>query len=365
MKRSMIIGGNSNMDSSFVSVILDNYNYGRFISEAIESVLNQTYKNYELIIVDDGSTDNSKEIIMKYAEEYPQIRTIYKENGGQTSAFNAGFEIAKGNIIAFLDSDDYWYPNKLEKIVLMHKQYDLVQHYLSYNGDGIYRKVNVKVDWHEVLIKYGYLYNHSVCSSLSFTKNILNNCFPLSDEKEMITCTDGVLWMMALSMGKVGMLEDVLGFYRVHGNNLFVNCEDTGEKAMRILEKQHWFVNKELKKRNLPEIPFSNTAYFEYLLEPLIIKGNSYAIYGTECSGRYITEVVNNSGAIVSAYVDSNEKKWGKDFLGKKIISPQEIAKRRDEYDKIIIASSAGEAISDTLEKNNLKKDTDYILLPI
>lgn len=353
------------MTKRLVSVILDNYNYGRFISEAIDSVLNQTYTNYELIIVDDGSTDNSREIISEYAEKYPQIRTVFKENGGQTSAFNAGFAIAKGEIIAFLDSDDYWYPEKLEKIVPMHEEFRLVQHYLSYNGNGIYRKVNTQVNWHEVLVKYGYLYNHSVCSSLSFTKEILDNCFPLSDEKDMITCADGVLWMMALSMGKVGMLEEVLGFYRVHGNNLFVNCEDTGEKAMRILEKQHWFVNKELKKRNLPEVPFSNTAYFEYLLETQISEGKKYAIYGTECSGRYMTEVVRNNGAEVSVYVDSDDKKWGKVFLDGVIVSPKEIIKRRNEYDKIIIASSAGEAISATLEKLDLKKDTDYIVLPI
>ena len=111
MLQNILIENGTNTDSvnPLVSVIIGNYNYGRFISEAIESALNQTYKNFELIVVDDGSTDNSREIIESYGDK---LTAIFQENGGQGRAFNAGFAVSKGEIICFLDSDDYYYPEK-------------------------------------------------------------------------------------------------------------------------------------------------------------------------------------------------------------------------------------------------------------
>ena len=90
-----------------VSILINNYNYGRFLAEAIDSALAQTYKNLEVIVVDDGSTDNSREIIASYSD---RIVPVLKENGGQASAFNAGFERARSDWIAFLDSDDIFFP---------------------------------------------------------------------------------------------------------------------------------------------------------------------------------------------------------------------------------------------------------------
>ena len=100
--------------SPLVSVLINNYNYGQFIEDAIESVLSQSYKNIELIVVDDGSTDDSKAKIMRFAN---RVTAIFQHNSGQASAFNAGFAASHGDIIAFLDADDYFLPEKIEKIV--------------------------------------------------------------------------------------------------------------------------------------------------------------------------------------------------------------------------------------------------------
>lgn len=89
--------------SPLVSIIVNNYNYERYLSEAIDSAIAQTYTHTEVIVVDDGSTDKSREIIANYGD---RITPVLKENGGQASAFNTGLATSKGEIIIYLDSDD-------------------------------------------------------------------------------------------------------------------------------------------------------------------------------------------------------------------------------------------------------------------
>lgn len=95
------------------SVLINNYNYGRFVDAAIESVLAQTDQDFELIIVDDGSKDDSRRVIERYRD--PRIFTIFQTNQGQGAAFKAGFAAATGDAIALLDSDDLWHPEKLAR----------------------------------------------------------------------------------------------------------------------------------------------------------------------------------------------------------------------------------------------------------
>src|SRR5215475_4449444 len=96
-----------------VSIIVNNYNYGRFLGEAIDSALAQTHTNTEVIVVDDGSTDNSREVIASYGG---RIRSVLKSNGGQGSAFNAGVEASRGDVICMLDSDDFLAASKVSQI---------------------------------------------------------------------------------------------------------------------------------------------------------------------------------------------------------------------------------------------------------
>jgi len=100
---------------SKVSVIMPAYNAANHISHAIESVLKQTYSDWELIVIDDGSTDNTADIVKQYTEQDSRIRYLWQLNGKQGKARNKGISISKGEIIAFLDADDLWLPEKLEK----------------------------------------------------------------------------------------------------------------------------------------------------------------------------------------------------------------------------------------------------------
>jgi glycosyltransferase involved in cell wall biosynthesis len=97
-----------------VTVVINNFNYGRYLASAIDSALHQTYPRIEVIVVDDGSTDESRAVIAAYQD---RVIPVLKENGGQASAFNAGFAHAQGDLLIFLDSDDILLPHVVEQVV--------------------------------------------------------------------------------------------------------------------------------------------------------------------------------------------------------------------------------------------------------
>src|SRR5260370_7642971 len=103
------------MKAPFFTVLIDTYNYGEFIEEAISSALAQDFpaSQREILVVDDGSTDDTRQRLLKYRGEILYLR---KQNGGQASAFNYGFEQARGEVIALLDADDIFLPKKLQKV---------------------------------------------------------------------------------------------------------------------------------------------------------------------------------------------------------------------------------------------------------
>ena len=103
------------MQSDLISIITPMYNGARFIARTIDSVIVQTYPNWEMIIVDDGSKDNSPEIVNDYVRRDPRIHLIRKTNGGSASARNMGLKASLGRYVCFLDSDDLWLPEMLEQ----------------------------------------------------------------------------------------------------------------------------------------------------------------------------------------------------------------------------------------------------------
>jgi hypothetical protein len=137
-----------------VSVVIPAYNASEFISEAIESIINQDYKNYEIIVVDDGSTDGTREVLAPLVGANT-IKYFFKPNGGPSSARNFGIEKAQGEFIGFLDADDVFLPGMMVACLseLQNKKYDLVSvdNYMVYleNEKEIQRK-HQRYDWIEV-----------------------------------------------------------------------------------------------------------------------------------------------------------------------------------------------------------------------
>ena len=117
---------NKNYKKKFVSVIIPSYNSSRYLSQAIESVLAQSYKEFEIIVVDDGSTDNTRKAVEKFKDN---VIYLYKSNGGPASARNLGISKSIGEYIAFLDADDYWLPKKLKTqidFIKKHEEFALI-----------------------------------------------------------------------------------------------------------------------------------------------------------------------------------------------------------------------------------------------
>lgn len=224
-----------------VSVVLCNYNYARFVSEAIESVLGQTHEDFEVIIVDDGSTDNSREVIARYSD--PRIRNaLQRENRGQAAAFNAGFSEARGTFVAFLDSDDMWMPDKLATVLSAFDREDLsvVQHNLevidSYSRLAGRTHPGISPGVRDVLEAYlaenrtGFF---SSTSGITCRRAVLKRIFPLPESWRI--CADVPLTRALPFFGLVCTLEKPLGYYRIHGSNSWTETE----------RQQQWAVNEQ------------------------------------------------------------------------------------------------------------------------
>jgi glycosyltransferase involved in cell wall biosynthesis len=260
-----------------VSVLIDNYNYAKFLPECIDSVLNQTYRDFEVIIVDDGSRDNSREIIEEYAKKDKRIKPVFKENGGQASAFNEGFKHCTGEIICLLDSDDKFKPRKLEKVVEAYKKgYEYIINDYKLIGDTAYPNGPYYPygGWNLFLVYYLNSFTGSTTSNVSISKKLADMIFPIKNEEFFRVRADDIIILGASLNAEMFFLQDELTEYRIHGTNLFAcNYEKItdSEKFQRDL-----IFNKEkeriMLKNNIPHSFFKNTyhLYVEFTTKHII-----------------------------------------------------------------------------------------------
>lgn len=213
-----------------VSIVINNYNYEAYLQQAIESALHQTYKNIEVIVVDDGSTDNSKNIILNYNT---RIAAFFQSNQGQNSACNLGFLKSKGDLIHFLDSDDFLDYSCIENIVKCFTDPQVIkaQFYLKrVNSSGesiagfsptLRMPENQEISRH--MESYGF-YPAPPMSGNVYKRSFINDFFPMpvfNDQKGDFYCPiDGLLSGVAgLFPHRIKVFNKVYGYYRVHGKN--------------------------------------------------------------------------------------------------------------------------------------------------
>lgn len=209
-----------------VSVIIPVYNVEKYLEKCLDSVINQTFQDLEIICINDGSTDNSLQILEEYSQKDERIIIINQNNKGLSGARNSGLKVAKGEYIYFLDSDDWIKNNLLEKCytkmieldvdVLVFGTYNVYSNFIIENKRKIsnfIKKYNIKALYFE---DNPLIYTQS-CTAWTkfFKKNFLDNN-NLHFEEEVRFSEDAVFWMQLLYCNpKIGLLDECLYYYRI------------------------------------------------------------------------------------------------------------------------------------------------------
>lgn len=248
-----------------VSVIIPAYNKAELTVKTVTSVLNQTYKNIEVIVVDDGSTDDTWKLLVPYANE---IRYVYKKNAGACSARNLGIRLATGEYIAFLDCDDLYLPQKIEKSM----------DFLENNPDfGFIHTFAYLIDEKDTILPTSFDYRclhtgwiakrliHEVNFICNSTQVVRRACFEkvgFFNEKIFIPA-DWDMWIRLAEQYKVGFIRLPLTYYRFFRNYTFRNLGQLKREILVVLENA-FQRNPELNQR-FKNKAISNAYYYQAL----------------------------------------------------------------------------------------------------
>jgi len=238
------------MDSEpapLVTVIIPTYNSGEFIAQAVESVLKQTYHHHEIIVVDDGSTDGTKNL---FCDFHGDVKYFYQQNRGPAAARNTGIKVAKGEYICFLDADDMWMPNKLEVQLA----------FMAQHGDiGLLFSDEEEFDGERVLnrsILEERLFHSDIISQTPiqepFRKLLIEDFVPTSMvmarkdcfekagffDESLRVCEDRDMWCRIAAYFGIACLPLILGKKRVHESNISDNAELTHRSRIKLWENK-------------------------------------------------------------------------------------------------------------------------------
>ena len=232
--------------ANMVSVIIPTYNRENFIKKALDSVIAQTYLNFEVIVMDDGSTDNTREVVDGYNNK--KISYFYQENRGIAGARNAAINKSSGDYIAFLDSDDYWLPEKLERQMALfheHSEYGMVASCCaSIRLDGSFRKKNRtgKSGW---VLKDLFVKNFIRTSSAMIKREYLEKA-GLFDEK-LRECEEYDLWLRIAALCPVGFINESLAVYVDNPDGISTDSLEGRLFRLKVLEKD--YLKKKIQKK--------------------------------------------------------------------------------------------------------------------
>jgi glycosyltransferase involved in cell wall biosynthesis len=229
--------GNLEKNKEKVSVVIPTFNRAQYLLEAIDSVFAQTYRNFEIIVVDDGSTDCTSEVLKKYGSK---IISLHQENAGVSAARNFGTAHATGNFIAFLDSDDIWFPDKLERYLQVfwtHPEYRLLTGNMAIiDKDGKHfcgiKPTVAPGDDFESLIERG----SGMCSTIMIRREILDEIPGKLFDEELCCFEDLELCIRVASKCRMFHFDLPLAYYRLHQNS-FVNQIASYSSQVKFWEK--------------------------------------------------------------------------------------------------------------------------------
>jgi glycosyltransferase involved in cell wall biosynthesis len=241
-------------EEPLVSVVIDCYNHGDFIRDAIDSVLEQSYRNFELIVVDNSSTDNSRDLIESYGN---CLIAIFQANSGQEGALNTGITHSKGEIICFLDGDDYFHKDKLAKVVKAFQEHpnwlQVVHGKITVDRNGLPTGCGPKSfsqgDVRGLLLRWG-RYVWETTSALSYRREALEKFLPIPFNG--LNSADVYTTAVVPFLGQVGCVNEPLMFYRQHGNNVQSHNINLSNR-IKMREVTAEYINAGAERAGIPQ----------------------------------------------------------------------------------------------------------------
>jgi len=234
-----------------ISVVICNYNYVRYVAQAIESVLQQRYAAHQLIVVDDGSTDDSRSVIQAFGD---RLECVFQENGGQCAAYNAGFARCTGDIVLFLDSDDLLVPDTLDAVAKAFLSGVAKVHWrlrlIDADAVPMAQMIPAVLDSGDLsrrLAQEGVLYNSAPASGNAYSMAALKRLMPMPVDRADKTGADFFTIHGSALLGEVVALQECLGAYRVHESGasstalMFGNSAQSGNYIERVRERGERF----------------------------------------------------------------------------------------------------------------------------
>lgn len=383
-----------------VTVGIITYNHEKFIRQAIEGVLIQTYDNYEIIISDDNSTDRTIEIINEYKHFYPdKIKVLKnKENLGASKNFRKLYQQCDGDYVAMLDGDDYWIdPNKLQiQVDFLEKNKDYV---MSFHQARVLR-LGTEAKFAEFIPP-----NHIIQRNFTI-EDVMNDLFVPTTSvvfrngnwneipqwfEELIVC-DKPLHLMNLMHGKIKYFHKCMSVYRVHENgiwsanrlNRLVELDENKIKMLNFFNeyskyrynemiqyainrcKLRIFMNR-IKYSNIVEEEYKNNQEYQLIYEKInsFLESKKVYIFGTGEAGKNSYNLMMYANIPVTAFLDNDQGKQGFNLYELPILSPEKIKKMKNIY--IIVGSMYYDEIKEQLieygfkEKNDFTKYTDLL----
>ncbi len=252
-------------ETPLVSVLVANYNYAGYVAAAVESALAQTYRHLEVVVCDDGSTDDSLAVLHALAERDGRVRVVAQENGGQASALNGAYAAARGDILCVLDADDVYEPEKVAATVEGFRAHPeagfLIHNVVVIDGEG---RVRGRKQEHEampagwlaprVLALGGPLTGLPPASGLSLRRPVAAHLFPLDPAYRSLA--DGLVKAGAPVLTPVVALPQVLARFRIHGANLTSAASGSvaaRRKVLGVIRRHHAYIRGLLAKHHGPE----------------------------------------------------------------------------------------------------------------
>jgi glycosyltransferase involved in cell wall biosynthesis len=258
------------------SIVITNYNYGRFLRDAIESALNQTHPNTEIVVVDDGSTDESRAIIGDYNG---RVKPVLKDNGGMGSTYNAGFPATRGDVVFFLDSDDTLLPTAVESAINLFENKNFskvhwplweVNEHLQKTGRMIPGQALDEGNIREKTISEGPdSYISPPTSGNAWAREFLEDVLPIP-ESEFRQHADTYLNTLASVFLPVAAIFEPQGLYRVHGQNDFAGkpSDEKNRRNLEVYDQRCLALSKYLNRKGIdtsPELWKDGNANYEWM----------------------------------------------------------------------------------------------------